>query len=111
MPRRSPRSRASRMRRPSPISGCLRSYPRRVEQRLSLVTLGVSDLARTRAFYEAMGWTTGADTDDDVVFFQTGCMIVALWGRGQLEEDSAIEDPGGWGGVTFAYNTRTREEV
>jgi catechol 2,3-dioxygenase-like lactoylglutathione lyase family enzyme len=82
-----------------------------VEQRLSLVTLGVSDLARARAFYEAMGWTTGADPDDDVIFFQTGCMIVALWGRGQLEEDSAIEDPGGWGGVTFAYNTRTREEV
>ena len=82
-----------------------------MEQRLSLVTLGVSDLARARAFYEAMGWTTGADPDDDVIFFQTGCMIVALWGRGQLEEDSAIEDPGGWGGVTFAYNTRTREEV
>ena len=82
-----------------------------MEQRLSLVTLGVSDLARARAFYEAMGWTTGAEPDDDVVFFQTGCMIVALWGRGQLEEDSAIEDQGGWGGVTFAYNTRTREEV
>jgi len=82
-----------------------------VEQRLSLVTLGVSDLARARAFYEAMGWTTGADPEDDVVFFQAGCMIVALWGRAQLEEDSAIEDPGGWGGITFAYNTRTREEV
>ena len=82
-----------------------------MEQRLSLVTLGVSDLARARAFYEAMGWTTGADPEDDVIFFQAGCMIVALWGRGQLAEDSAIEDSGGWGGVTFAYNTRTREEV
>ena len=82
-----------------------------MEQRLSLVTLGVSDLARARAFYEAMGWTTGADAEDDVVFFQAGGMIVALWGRQQLAGDSAIEDSGGWGGVTFAHNTRTPEEV
>jgi catechol 2,3-dioxygenase-like lactoylglutathione lyase family enzyme len=82
-----------------------------MEQRLSLVTLGVSDLARARAFYEAMGWTTGAEPDDDVVFFQSGGMIVALWGRGQLAEDSVIADSGGWGGVTFAYNTRSPAEV
>jgi catechol 2,3-dioxygenase-like lactoylglutathione lyase family enzyme len=82
-----------------------------VEQRLSLVTLGVSDLGRARAFYEAMGWTTGADPDDDVVFFQAGGAIVALWGRDQLAEDSAIADSGGWGGVTFAYNTRSPAEV
>ena len=73
-----------------------------MDQRLSLVTLGVSDLARARAFYEAMGWTTGADPDEDVVFFQAGGAIVALWGRDQLAEDSAIADSGGWGGVTFA---------
>ena len=82
-----------------------------MEQRLSLVTLGVSDLARARAFYEAMGWTTGAGADDDVVFFQAGGMIVALWGRAQLGEDGVIGDPGGWGGVTFAHNTRTPEDV
>ena len=82
-----------------------------MEQRLSLVTLGVSDLGRARAFYEAMGWTTGADPDDDVVFFQAGGAIVGLWGRGQLAEDSAIADSGGWGGVTFAYNTRSPAEV
>jgi uncharacterized protein len=82
-----------------------------VEQRLSLVTLGVSDLARARAFYEAMGWTTGADPEDDVVFFQAGGMIVALWGRRQLAEDSAIEDSGGWGAVTFAHNTRSPDDV
>ena len=82
-----------------------------MDQRLSLVTLGVSDLARARAFYEAMGWTTGADPDEDVVFFQAGGMIVALWGRGELAEDSFIADSGGWGGVTFAYNTRTPAEV
>jgi predicted lactoylglutathione lyase len=82
-----------------------------MEQRLSLVTLGVSDLARAREFYEALGWKTGAAPADDVVFFQTGGMIVALWGRHQLAEDSGVEDTGGWGGVTLAYNTRSPEEV
>jgi catechol 2,3-dioxygenase-like lactoylglutathione lyase family enzyme len=82
-----------------------------MDQRLSLITLGVSDLARARTFYEALGWTTGAAPDDDVVFFQTGCMIVALWGRDQLAEDSAVSDTGGWGGITLAYNARDRGEV
>ena len=82
-----------------------------MEQRLSLVTLGVRDLARSRAFYEALGWTTGAEPDDDVVFFQSGGMIVALWGRDQLAEDSGVEDGGGWGGVTLAYNVASPAEV
>lgn len=78
---------------------------------MSLITLGVRDLARARAFYEAMGWKTGAAPDDDVVFFQAGCMVVALWDRAELAEDSAVTDGGGWGGVTPAYNTRSPEEV
>jgi catechol 2,3-dioxygenase-like lactoylglutathione lyase family enzyme len=82
-----------------------------VEQRLSLVTLGVADLARARAFYQALGWRTGAAPADDVVFFQSGGMILALWGRDQLAEDSEVEDPGGWGGVTLAHNVRSPEEV
>jgi uncharacterized protein len=82
-----------------------------MEQRLSLVTLGVSDLGRSRAFYEALGWTTRAKPDDDVVFFQAGGTIVALWDRAKLAEDSAVTDSGGWGGVTPAYNTRSAEEV
>jgi len=82
-----------------------------VEQRLSLVTLGVSDLGRARRFYEALGWTTRAEPDDDVVFFQAGGMIVALWGRDQLAEDSGVADGGGWGGITLAYNTRSQDEV
>ena len=82
-----------------------------MEQRLSLVTLGVADLARARAFYEALGWRTGAAPADDVVFFQSGGMIVALWGRDQLAEDSGVEDEGGWGGVTLAHNVRSPEEV
>ena len=82
-----------------------------MDQRMSLVTLGVRDLRRARAFYEALGWQTGAAPADDVVFFQAGGMIVALWDRDRLAEDSAVRDSGGWGGVTLAYNTRSPEEV
>jgi catechol 2,3-dioxygenase-like lactoylglutathione lyase family enzyme len=82
-----------------------------MDQRLSLVTLGVADLGHSRRFYEALGWQTGAEPDADVVFFQAGGMIVALWDRASLAEDSAVEDPGGWGGITLAYNTASPEEV
>jgi uncharacterized protein len=82
-----------------------------VKQRVSLITLGVGDLGRARRFYEALGWTTGAGPEDDVVFFQAGDMIVALWDRARLAEDSGVEDPGGWGGVTLALNFASREEV
>jgi uncharacterized protein len=82
-----------------------------MEQRLSLITLGVTDLARARSFYEALGWTTGAGLEDDVVFFEAGGMIVALWDRAKLAEDSRVTDAGGWGGVTLAYNVRSPEEV
>ena len=82
-----------------------------MEQRVSLITLGVRDLATARDFYEALGWKSGAAPADDVVFFQAGGMIVALWGREQLAEDTAVQDSGGWGGVTLAYNTRSPAEV
>ena len=81
-----------------------------MEQRLSLITLGVSDVPRAQAFYEALGWS-GTSPDDDVMFFQAGGMIVALWDRGKLAEDSGVTDTGGWGGVTLAYNVRSPEEV
>jgi predicted lactoylglutathione lyase len=82
-----------------------------MDQRLSLITLGVSDLARARAFYEAIGWRTNAGVDDDVVFFQALGMVIALWSRERLAEDSAVTDDGGWGGVTLAYNARSPDEV
>jgi predicted lactoylglutathione lyase len=82
-----------------------------MEQRVSLITLGVAELRRARAFYEALGWTTSAKPDDDVVFFEAGGMILGLWGRSQLAEDSVVSDSGGWGGITLAYNARSREEV
>lgn len=81
-----------------------------MEQRVSLVTLGVADTGRSRTFYEALGWS-GESPDGDVVFFQAGGMIVALWGRDQLEQDSAVTDHGGWGGVTLAHNVASPAEV
>jgi catechol 2,3-dioxygenase-like lactoylglutathione lyase family enzyme len=82
-----------------------------MEQRVSLITLGVADLGRARSFYQALGWTTGAKPDDDVVFFQAGGMVVALWDRGKLAEDTVVPDDGGWGGITLAHNVRSPEEV
>lgn len=84
-----------------------------MEQRLSLVTLGVIDLARARAFYqEGLGWSSAAAPSDDVAFFQAGGMVVALWDRAKLAEDSGIEhDPGGWGGITLAHNVGSPAEV
>jgi predicted lactoylglutathione lyase len=78
---------------------------------VSVITLGVRDLTRARRFYEALGWTTGAAPDDDVVFFQAGDLVVALWDRVRLAEDSAVEDAPGWGGVTLALNLGSAEEV
>ena len=82
-----------------------------MEQRVSLVTLGVADIGRARAFYQAMGWEPAAEVTDDVVFFQAGGMVVALWDRVRLAEDSAVRDDGGWGGVTLAHNVGSVEAV
>ena len=82
-----------------------------MDQRVSLITLGVADVAAARAFYEALGWSSDAKQGDDVVFFQAGGMVVALWSRASLAEDSGVSDAGGWGGVTLAYNVRSPAEV
>jgi predicted lactoylglutathione lyase len=82
-----------------------------MRQRLSLVTLGVADLARARAFYEALGWRSGTPPEQGVAFFQSGGMVVALWDRDRLAEDSGVHDAGGWGGVTLAHNVASPEEV
>jgi hypothetical protein len=82
-----------------------------MEQRVSLITLGVADLERSRAFYEALGWRAAGDTSD-VAFFQAGGMVVALWDRARLAEDSSVPDDGhGFDGVVLAYNVRLSEEV
>ena len=81
-----------------------------MEQRLSLVTLGVADLARARSFYERLGWAAAAGPPE-VVFFQAGGMVFALWDRAQLAQDSTTVDSGGWGGVTLAHNVGSPAEV
>jgi predicted lactoylglutathione lyase len=81
-----------------------------VEQRVSLITLGVADVAVSRAFYERLGWTVGLDIQE-TVFFQTGGSILTLWGRDKLAEDSGVTDGGGWGGVTLAHNVASPNDV
>lgn len=81
-----------------------------MDQRVTLITLGVSDVAASKAFYERLGWTVGLEVEE-TVFFQIGGSILALWGRDKLAADSAAVDTGGWGGITLAHNVRSAEEV
>lgn len=81
-----------------------------MQQRISVITLGVSDLPRARSFYAALGWEDRSGMDD-IVFCQAGGMVLGLWDRGHLAEDSGVDDPGGWGGVTLAHNVGSPAEV
>lgn len=81
-----------------------------MEQRVSLITLGVTDVAASRLFYERLGWRVGLEVEG-TVFFQAGGSILALWGRDQLAADSVVVDGGGWGGMTLAHNVRSPDEV
>jgi catechol 2,3-dioxygenase-like lactoylglutathione lyase family enzyme len=82
-----------------------------VDQRVSLITLGVADLAASRRFYEALGWRCAEV--EETVFVQAGGSAVVLWGREKLAADAGIEDPGGggFGGIALAQNVRSPEEV
>jgi uncharacterized protein len=82
-----------------------------MEQRLSLITLGVADVAWSRRFYEALGWRASGASQEDVTFFQAGGMALALWGRDDLARDAEVPDGSGFGGVALAYNARSRAEV
>jgi predicted lactoylglutathione lyase len=83
-----------------------------MEQRVSIVTLGVANLKRSREFYERLGWRRSATGGEDVVFFQAGGMALALYPRDDLAKDATIAPDGhGFSGVALAYNTRTRAEV
>jgi len=83
-----------------------------MQQRIALVTLGVGDLERAIAFYSALGWRPHATSvEGEVAFFDVGGMVLALWDRKKLAEDSGVEDPGGWGGVTLAHNVGDSHEV
>lgn len=81
-----------------------------MDQRLSLVTLGVADIGRAREFYERLGWQ-GQEVEE-TVFFQAGTIGVVLWGRAKLAEDSGVEDTAcGFGGIALAHNVRSPAEV
>jgi uncharacterized glyoxalase superfamily protein PhnB len=82
-----------------------------MEQRISIVTLGVTDVGRARTFYERLGWR--GQESEETVFFQLGGMALILWGRRKLAGDGSIEDRGadGFGGVALAHNVRERAEV
>jgi hypothetical protein len=84
----------------------------RVEQRLSVVTLGVRDLAASRAFYRRLGWKESPPSGNSVAFFQCGGMVVALWGRDSLAADAGVGAPGvGFANVSLAQNMRSKEAV
>jgi uncharacterized protein len=83
-----------------------------MEQRVSLITLGVADLKRSRKFYESLGWRRSMSKAEGVVFFQIGDMGLALYPRSDLAKDANLAPDGhGFCGMSLAYNTRTREEV
>lgn len=83
-----------------------------MEQRLSLVTLGVTDLARARRFYEeGLGWTKN-NSEEEVAFYQLNGLILAVWTRADLAEDANVADTGAtFSGIALAYNTRGHDEV
>ena len=83
-----------------------------MEQRISLITLGVRDLEKSQRFYEALGWRRAMKKAEGVVFFQTGCMALSLWPREQLAKDAKVGARGtGFRGFALAYNARSRDEV
>jgi uncharacterized protein len=83
-----------------------------MEQRVSIITLGVADLVRSREFYERLGWRRSMAGAEGIVFFQAGGMAVALFPRDELAKDANVSPDGhGFRGITLAHNTRTREDV
>jgi len=83
-----------------------------MEQRLTLVTLGVKDIARSAGFYERLGWVRSVRQAEGVAFFQAGGIVLSLYPRAELAKDAGLAPEGsGFPGIALAYNTRTREEV
>lgn len=83
-----------------------------MEQRLTLITLGVADLAVSRAFYSRLGWRESSSSNSDVAFYQIGSMGLALFGREALAEDAGVAADGqGFRGISLAINARSREET
>lgn len=82
-----------------------------MDPRISIVTLGVSDYRRAKAFYESLGWHLTLDIEE-TAFFQANGVVLVLWSRAKLADDTGVEDGGAsWGGITLAHNVASREEV
>jgi predicted lactoylglutathione lyase len=82
-----------------------------MEQRVSLVTLGVTDYGRAKKFYEALGWSAALDSQE-TAFFQGNGVILVLWARDKLTDDAGVSDEGArWSGIGLAQNVRSPEEV
>jgi predicted lactoylglutathione lyase len=82
-----------------------------VKQSLSLVTLGVADYTRSKAFYEALGWKVAMDVEE-TAFFQANGVVIALWSREKLATDMGLPDDGStFGGIALAHNVGSRDEV
>jgi uncharacterized protein len=82
-----------------------------VKQSVSLVTLGVADYARAKAFYEALGWTAAMDVEETAFFVCNGVVLV-LWARDKLAADMGVDDGGArWGGIALAHNVGADAEV
>ena len=93
------------------IDGGDTSYVQAMEPRISIVTLGVADHARSKAFYEALGWACTLDIEE-TAFFQANGVVLVLWSRAKLAEDTGVVDHGArWGGITLAHNVRSVAEV
>ncbi|WP_299315650.1 VOC family protein [uncultured Halomonas sp.] len=84
-----------------------------MQQRMSLITLGVADLPRARRFYEeGLGWRVGLAVDGEVVFFQLNGLILSLYSRAALAEDAGMGEAGsGFSGIALAHNVRSEPEV
>ena len=83
-----------------------------MEQRISIVTLGVSELKQSSEFYQRLGWRSSPASREDIVFFQAGGAALALYPRAALAKDANLAAEGqGFGGITIAYNARNEEEV
>ena len=83
-----------------------------MEQRVSIITLGVTDLKRSREFYERLGWRRSMAKTEGIAFFQAGGMALALFPRQELAKDANFAPEGqGFSGISIAYNARSREEV
>jgi catechol 2,3-dioxygenase-like lactoylglutathione lyase family enzyme len=83
-----------------------------MEQRVSLITLGVSDLNRSTEFYERLGWRRSKSSSEGITFFQAGGIALALYPRNELARDAKTAPEGyGFSGISLAYNTRARNEV